>query len=691
MKSIKRKIMLSTSLIVAISLLIVGGTAILLNYTSTYQMLETTMRETAEIAAERVSTELQLYMQIAEESGCIANLSSSLIGEPSKRVLLEQRVSNYGLERGNILDKSGKSIFDKQDFSDRDYFQRSMKGEIVVSEPVTSEITGKQTVVISAPLWQNGKPDSTIVGVVYYVPKETFLNDIMSSVKVSKNSGAYIIDQSGNTIADSGNENVANNENIEVEAQTNTQLTALANLHADMRAGNTGFGTYQIDGNKKFLAYAPIASTSGWSLGVNALTSDFMNSSVIGLVVTAVLMVVALVVAIIISTMLATRIANPIRDCANRLTALAEGDLTAPVPTVKAKDETLILANATTGIVNSVSGVTSALSRALNAIAEGNLTPKAKAEFFPGDYIDLMHNLTKVFEDLNSTISQIEQASQQVASGAEQVSGGAQSLSQGATEQAASIEELSATIEEISRKIKTTAENAQQANKLSNDAGEGIMVSNSYMHDMIAAMQDISSRSSEIGKIIKTIDDIAFQTNILALNAAVEAARAGAAGKGFAVVADEVRNLAQKSAEAAKNTTTLIEGTVAAVNKGTQIADATAEALEKVVQKTQAVSKRINEIANASEGEATAIVQVTTGVDQISAVVQTNSATSEESAAASEELSGQAQLLRELVSQFTLAEQYRMGTGIDFAETVQTESAEPQPNLPDSEIVVSKY
>ncbi|MEG1049511.1 MAG: methyl-accepting chemotaxis protein, partial [Oscillospiraceae bacterium] len=296
---------------------------------------------------------------------------------------------------------------------------------------------------------------------------------------------------------------------------------------------------------------------------------------------------------------------------------------------------------------------------ALATMAAGDFNI-SKAEPFIGDFENIERSFNEFSTKISQTLWQINMASDQVNSGAVQVSTAAQELSRGATEQSSSIEELSATISEITAQIAANAKNARSASELSHKAGEGVAQSDEHMQDMIVAMQDISNKSVEISKIIKTIDDIAFQTNILALNAAVEAARAGSAGKGFAVVADEVRNLAQKSAEAAKGTTGLIEGTVTAVSQGRKIADETAKSLGAVVENVNHVKLMVSEIADASDKQSEGAQQVNIGVEQISAVVQTNSATAEESAAASEELSGQAQMLKDLVSDFKLAKGTQM-------------------------------
>jgi len=296
------------------------------------------------------------------------------------------------------------------------------------------------------------------------------------------------------------------------------------------------------------------------------------------------------------------------------------------------------------------------ISDVLGKLSNGDLDADVVSDYV-GDFAPIKKALLAIIKTLNSTFLEIRVSSEQVSSGSEQVSNGAQALAQGATEQASSVEELSAAITEILAHVKNNAEHAVSANTNVSKVRSEIEISNKYMGEMVSAMSQINNSSSQIGKIIKTIEDIAFQTNILALNAAVEAARAGSAGKGFAVVADEVRNLASKSAEAAKNTTALIENSVNQVKNGTRIADETAKSLLRVVESVKIVSDTVQQISQASNQQSEAIGQVTLGVEQISSVVQTNSATAEESAAASEELSSQAQMLKTLVGKFKLSGQ----------------------------------
>ena len=293
----------------------------------------------------------------------------------------------------------------------------------------------------------------------------------------------------------------------------------------------------------------------------------------------------------------------------------------------------------------------------LDAMAGGNFTENLESEEYVGDYAPLLESLKHIQEDMNKTLQEVHASSVQVLSSAEQVNTGAQSLSQGATEQASSIEELSANMQDISQSIQASTKTAGDAYKLQGEAGVAVLQSNEKMEEMRKAMDDITAKSNEISKIIKTIDDIAFQTNILSLNAAIEAARAGAAGKGFAVVADEVGNLAQKSAKAAQNTGLLIEETIEAVEKGAKITEETAESLNSVSKSTEEVNTLIEKISAASSKDLEGITSLNQGLQQISSVVQANSATAEQSAAASEELTGQANKMNELVERFQLKEE----------------------------------
>ena len=291
----------------------------------------------------------------------------------------------------------------------------------------------------------------------------------------------------------------------------------------------------------------------------------------------------------------------------------------------------------------------------LSEMGKGNFTVQSDvSECYVGQFRDLLVAQDTIKSSLSDTLAQINLASDQVSSGSDQVASGAQALSQGATEQASAVQQLAATVNDINTHVQQTGIEASEASEKTNEAGRLMGLCDAQMKEMVAAMDEISHTSEEIGKIIKAIEDIAFQTNILALNAAVEAARAGSAGKGFAVVADEVRNLAAKSAEASQNTAGLIEASMAAVANGAKIANSTAEQLRLAASGAQEVSDKVAAIAAASQEQAASIEQVATGIDQISSVVQTNSATAEESAAASQELSGQASVLKNLVHRFQL-------------------------------------
>ena len=391
----------------------------------------------------------------------------------------------------------------------------------------------------------------------------------------------------------------------------------------------------------------------------NTEGSDDATEESLFLYRTATLLMAAVILAVILvgvffSVVVIRLIKTPISEIEGAAIRMAEGDLDVEI-SYTSKDELGVLAEQVRRLIRKLQVIIDDENKFLAKMAAGDFTVDSVCEEeYTGGFHPLLVSFRGIADKLNDTMLQINQSSAQVASGSEQVSSGAQALSQGATEQASSVEELAATINEISGKVKENADNARQANEKAGSISAGMNVSNEKMQQMIQAMGDITNCSHEIGKIIKTIEDIAFQTNILALNAAVEAARAGAAGKGFAVVADEVRNLASKSAEASKNTSVLIENSLKAVENGTRIADETARSLYQAVNGVDEMTAIIGQISEASSAQADSISQVTMGIDQISSVVQTNSATAQESAAASEELSSQSQMMKSLVDRFKL-------------------------------------
>ena len=365
-----------------------------------------------------------------------------------------------------------------------------------------------------------------------------------------------------------------------------------------------------------------------------------------------VLLVVMVVLCMVVTTVLSRDVSRPVSLLTDAAKKLAAGALNIEID-YYSKDEVGTLAEMFREMSGSMKAVIKDIGQQLGAMSNGDFTVAPRAEY-TGDYVSIKNALINIRESLSNTLNEINLSADQVFSGSAQVSDSAQTFSEGAADQAGSIEELAAAINEISFQVRETAANMEAARRLTAKAGEQVAVSNRQMEEMLLAMGEIGAKTEQIRAINNTIEEIAFQTNILALNAAVEAAHAGESGKGFAVVAGEVRRLAGKSTDAAKRTSDLIDGTVQAVEKGRKIANITAESLHNVVESTNEVLNTVDKIDEAAQHQAGSIVQVTQEIDQISYVVQNNSATSEESAAASEELSGQAQMLKELVGRFKI-------------------------------------
>ncbi len=531
------------------------------------------------------------------------------------------------------------------DSTAKSWYQDGLKSDSFILGDVYFDEDSQSYVVGASGVLKN--KDGAVRGVAAADVYLESISKIVSQVRLEDTGGIFLVDTRTNTIIGHRDKSV-----------TGQKLD-------EMKEGMYVYASQQIQGGKTGLSlydntYIQVEHVPGsdW-IAVAYVSRGEVLRELHQLTASMLLVAVFAVLVLILLVVIQVRrvIGRPVRELSLVATRIAQGELDQSIH-YQSRDELGVLANDFNQVtlrLREYVAYIQEISEKLREIATGNLTFTLEHEY-TGEFEKIKTALDEISRALNGTMGQLRSASRDVAAGAEQVSTGATTLSQGSTEQAAEVETLAGHIGAVSESVHDISKGAQEASRISDEVRSGLLSSKDKMQNMTTVIQRISDKSTEIHKIVKTIEDIAFQTNILALNAAVEAARAGSAGKGFAVVADEVRALAGKSSSAAKETTILLSQTVDSMDEGVHAAQDTADSILKVVAQAEEMNRLIDGIADYTRQQDANAAEITRGIEQISTVVQTNVSTAEASAAASEELAGQASMLRELVARFRLRE-----------------------------------
>lgn len=546
------------------------------------------------------------------------------------------------LKNGQMMDTDCVKTLNNSEISSLPGYAASIINKSIITVPYMNDEQNKMVLSAVSPVSDAYGKVTALSGIDINLSS---IQNSLSQIKIGKE-GSLILIADGDKVAYSPMP-----DDIGVSF---SQLIVTQNVKEAVANSEMGPIQFSIFGNPQY-GYISSVGESPWIVLTGIGEKEYMSAAKTTQDMIFAIFVSGIVIIVLLVYIIGRGIIRPIKKLNDAALQLADGNMNVHVD-VKSNDEVGIVSDSLNKTVLRLKEYVlyiNELSEVLNQISHGDFKFELKQEY-TGDFERIKTALIDFRKNMTETLKELYHSSEQVARGSEQVSGSAQALSKNTTEQASAVQQLSATVNEISDKVNKTAENSQFAQDVTAEAGSEIRDCNERMDHLVHAMDEINISSGEIGKIIKTIEDIAFQTNILALNAAVEAARAGTAGKGFAVVADEVRNLASKSAEASKNTAQLIENSLKSVENGTNLANSTAESLQNVVNTTARVVDIVQKISEASSQQAESLTQVVNGIDQISAVVQTNSATAEQSAATSTELSQQAAGLKNLVGRFEI-------------------------------------
>lgn len=573
----------------------------------------------------------------------LLNATNPNLAVGTRKMAMTQVASGTMFKFLDLADKDGNTLVETN-IADRDYFQRAYGGHNTLSSPLNRRLADtdaiNEFVMILAVKLNTGEFDGVVCG---GITPGSFSEGLDS---ITEGSNVVVLDKDGVVVAATDMALVTNC--VSYKEHEDAGLVQLADA---MMKGEEGTLRYHAGGVEYLAAYAPIEMTDGWTIAVSLNYTPVTNDIVTNLVISTILSVTIIILVCFICVGVANKITKPITQTATRIQKLSEGDISSEFVIKVPNDETKILTDSLTTTITELNKYITDIKDVLAEIASGNLTAKSSIEY-KGDFEALGISLEEITQSLNESFTAVKDSVDTFKSGAAQVAEGSKHLSDTAIKEAEAVDEILSTIGGITDKANATAQISSQVLGVTNEANDNAQRGADMMKELLAAIENIREKSEAISAIIKTIDNIAFQTNILALNASIEAARAGEAGRGFSVVAEEVGNLANMSADAAKQTSVLINDTISAVKQGTEIADRAENAIKSIAADVDHVASYMDSIVTAANEQNVAVEQITLGINRIDAGMHTTTATAEQSAASSEQLSNLAVSLANEVARF---------------------------------------
>lgn len=622
-------------------LMIVGGFAFTSTSTSSVNLIQSNLTNSASLIGTTIGTHLQDYLKTVSTIGQspVLDAQNSWI----KRIsYVNTYAETYQLSYANILDEKGVSIRDGIDFSDYTFVQNALNGIANISELTLDLYTFEYGINIAAPIYDQST--STVTGVVYFHMNFSDIADIINQFDYGTSGYAFIVDSAG-TVIQHPSHSFINKYNL--YSQTN----GLADVANAIKAHKTGIGTYHINGKDMTCGFAPIPTDNNWTLVITTTTYSLEREALKFANILVVLDIIAIAIAIGMSFFLSQYISGPIIKIQKALSNISSGDFSTQIETTKRKDEIGILQNASASLVETLSDIIGKTNYILESISTYDLTISDMPKY-PGEFDTLSSSVNRIKHMLSQLIVQVQSSVNNVESGAQQLTAAANALSEGTVTQSNSIQILVDDLTDVVTRINRNSENEELVLEKLEKLNAQIHNSNEQMTALLNAVDEIEELSTDIQKIVSTIDSIAFQTNILSLNASVEAARAGEMGRGFAVVAEEVRNLATQCSESSQKTAELINNCITSIFHAKECADSTFASLSGIVSDSNEIATAFEDISAATKEQAAKSNRIQLEVNNISDVVQSNTATAEETAASTDVLSQQAVMLNKMVQKF---------------------------------------